>query len=137
MLATRSDVIDYSAVINKYPWLVERDQNCILSPDSDGLLCGLFVSHYLNWKIRGLYDGKILVLQKGFCPKDCVFLDMEVFRKEIRSVGQHMIMFNKDRLPANWSNFNNCVSINNIRGHDGYHTFRLKYPFETIHFFLV
>ena len=136
MLAGRDDVIDYSAVIKKFPWLVQKDQNCVLSPDSDGLLCGLFVSHYLNWKIRGFYDGKIMVLEKGFKPKDCIFLDMEVFRKGIRSVGQHMVMFNKGRLPENWENFDDCASINNIRGHDGYHDFRLKYPFGTIHFLI-
>ena len=136
MLAGRDDVIDYADVIKKFPWLVQKDQNCILSPDSDGLLCGLFSSHYLNWKIRGFYDGKILVLEKGFHAKDCVFLDMEVFRKGIRSVGQHMVMFNKGRLPENWGNFNGCASINNIRNHDGYHDFRLKYPFGTIHFLI-
>ena len=68
MLAGRDDTVDYSAVIKKFPWLVQGDQNCVLSPDSDGLLCGLFVSHYLNWKIRGFYDGKIMVLEKGFKP---------------------------------------------------------------------
>ncbi len=134
MLEGRNDVIDYAAVIKKYPWIVERDQDCILSPDSDGLLCGLFMSHHLNWKVRGFYDGKILVLQKGFKARDCVFLDMEIFRKEIKSVGQHMVMYNHRRLPPNWNNFDNCISINNLRGHDGYHDFRLKYPFATIHF---
>src|SRR3989344_8468704 len=136
MLVGRNDDIDYSAVIKKFPWLVQKDWNCVLSPDSDGLLCGLFVSHYLNWKIRGFYDGKIIVLEKGFKPKDCIFLDMEVFRKGIRSVGQHMVMFNKGQLPENWKNFDDCASINNIRGHDGYHDFRLKYPFGTIHFLI-
>src|SRR3989344_6743959 len=136
MLAGRDDVIDYAAVINKYPWLVQKDQNCILSPDSDGLLCGLFTSHYLNWKIRGFYDGKILVLEKEFNPKDCIFLDMEIFRKEIKSVGQHMIMFNKDRLPGNWNNFDDCFSANNIRGYDAKHNFPQKYPLATIHLLL-
>lgn len=104
-----------------------------IKPDSDGLLCGLFASHYLNWKIRGFYDGKIMILERGFNAKDCIFLDMEVFRKGIRSVGQHIVMFNKERLPASWPNFDDCASINNIRNHDGYHDFRLKYPFGTIH----
>jgi len=133
MLAGRDDVIDYAAVINKYPWLVKKDQNCVLSPDSDGLLCGLFTSYYLNWKIRGFYDGKIMVLKKGFRPEDCVFLDMEIFRKGIRSVGQHMVMFNKNRLPANWGNFDSCFSANNTRGYDAKHNFPQKYPLATIH----
>ena len=136
MLSGKDEVIDYAAIIEKYPWLIKKDQNCILSPDSDGLLCGLFYSHHLNWKIRGFYDGKIMVLEKGFRPEDCIFLDMEIFRKGIRSVGQHMVMFNKEYLPKNWNNFDDCVSINNIRNHDGYHDFRLKYPFGTIHFLI-
>lgn len=136
MLASRDDVIDYAAAVKKYPWLVERSQDCVLSPDSDGLLCGLFTSHYLNWKIRGFYDGKILVLEKGSQARGCIFLDMEVYRKEIRSVGQHMVMFNKDRLPANWDNFKNCFSANNIRGYDAKRNFPQKYPLATIHLLL-
>lgn len=136
MLAGKEGVIDYAAVIKQFPWLGQKNQDYILSPDSDGLLCGLFVSNYLNGKIRGFYDGKIMVLEKGFKPEDCVFLDMEVFRKDIKSVGQHMVMFNKSRLPENWDNFNKCAAINNIRNHDGYHDFRLKYPFGTIHFLI-
>jgi hypothetical protein len=136
MLTGGKDVINYAMVIKKYPWLVQKDQNCVLGPDSDGLLCGLFVSHYLNWKIRGFYDGKILVLKKRFRPKDCVFLDIEVFRKGIRSVGQHMVMFNKDRLPENWGNFDDCFSANNTRGYDAKHNFPQKYPLGTIHLLL-
>jgi len=136
MLAGRNDIIDYAAIIKRFPWLAQKDQNCILSPDSDGLLCGLFAAYYLNWRIRGFYDGKIMVLENGFKLNDCIFLDMEIFRKGIRSVGQHMVMYNKKRLPENWHNFEDCASINNIRNHDGYHDFRLKYPFGTIHFLI-
>lgn len=65
-ISGKDAVIDYAAVIKKYPWLVQKEQNCVLSPDSDGLLCGLFMSHYLNWKIRGFYDGKIMLLEERF-----------------------------------------------------------------------
>lgn len=69
MLAGRNDAVDYSAVIKKFLWLAQKDQDCVLSPDRDGLLCGLFASHYLNWEIRGFDDGKIMVLEKGFDPR--------------------------------------------------------------------
>ena len=130
------DTINYSEVISKYPWILKKNQDCILSPDSDGLLCGLLMSSRLEWKIRGFYDGKILILEKGFKPKDCVFLDMEIFRKEIKSVGQHMVMFNKHDLPPNWSNFGNCIAANNIRNFDFKNDFKLKYPLGTIHILL-
>src|ERR1035437_6312409 len=135
-LVDKNNVIDYKEVIKKYPWLVQKNQNCILSADSDGLLCGLFESHYLNWKIRGFYDGKILLLEEGFHAKDCIFLDMEIFRKNIRSIGQHMVLFNKNHLPINWETFDNCFSANNVRKYDAKHDFPQKYPFGTVHLLL-
>lgn len=87
--------LDYSKIIEKYPWIVSRGQNCILSPDSDGLLCGLLMSHCFDWKIQGFYDGKVLVKAKGIPATDCVFLDTEIFRSGIRSMGQHMVSTRK------------------------------------------
>lgn len=54
--------IDYEKVLKQYSWIVKRELDCVLNPDTDGLLCGLFMSHYLGWHIRGFYDGKVLVL---------------------------------------------------------------------------
>lgn len=130
------NTINYNDVIKKYPWIIKKNQNCILSPDSDGLLCGLFMSYYLDWHIRGFYDGKILLIEKKFHPQDCVFIDMEIFRNTIKSVGQHMVMYNKNELPDNWDNFKNCVSANNLRNYDVTHDFQKKYPFGTIHLLL-
>jgi len=42
--------IKYEHLIKKYPRIVKENKKCILSPDSDGLLCGLFMSNYFNWK---------------------------------------------------------------------------------------
>jgi len=136
LLEGRNNEIDYEKIIEKYPWIIEKNQNCILSPDSDGLLCGLLMSHLLNWKIKGFYDGKVLLLEKGLSAKDCIFLDMEIFRKDIRSFGHHMLLFNKNSKPENWSNFQNCIQPNNLRNYDGLHDFRLKYPLATIHMLL-
>lgn len=136
MLLSMHDVIDYEAVFKQYPWIVKREQDCILSPDTDGLLCGLLMSKYLGWHIRGFYDGKVLALEKGFKPKDCVFLDMEIFRPDVRSVGQHMVMYDKNQLPPNWSNFFQCIAANNLRNFDCKHDFKLKYPLGTIHLLL-
>ncbi len=133
LLTGRSDQIDPIAVLERYPWLAQKNLKCVLSPDSDGLLCGLLMSHYFDWHIKGFYDGKVLVLEKGTLANECVFLDMEVFRKSFRSVGQHMLLYNRNQMPANWDNFSNCLSVNNLRNYDGSHDFRLKYPFGTIH----
>ncbi|MFA5318427.1 MAG: hypothetical protein WC323_03070 [Patescibacteria group bacterium] len=134
LLQGRNEKINYNKIIEQYPWIVEKNLNCILSPDSDGLLCGLLMSNFLNWKIRGFYDGKIMLLKEGISPKDCVFLDMEIYRENIRSVGHHMLLLNKNIKPDGWdNNFKNCIQPNNMRGYDGKHDFRLKYPLATIH----
>ena len=136
LLEGRDNNIDYDKLIKKYPWIIKKDVNCILSHDSDGLLCGLLMSNLLNWKIVGFYDGKVMVLKKGMSAKDCVFLDMEIFRKDIKSFGHHMLLFNRNSKPSNWDNFDNCIQPNNLREYDKLHDFRLKYPLGTIHMLL-
>src|SRR3989338_2833539 len=136
LLQGQDDILDYDAIIKKFSWLVQKDQNCILSPDSDGLLCGLLMSYYLDWKIRGFYDGKVLAVKQEINPQKCIFLDMEIFRSSIRSVGQHMVMYDKDDLPPNWNNLDRCVSANNLRNYDFKNNFKLKYPFGTVHLLL-
>ena len=136
LLSGKTDQVDYEKIVKDYPWIIKRGQNCILSPDSDGLLCGLFMSTYLDWRIKGFYDGKVMLLDKDISAKDCVFLDMEVFRKGIKSVGHHMVQFNKKKRPSNWNNYKNCIQPNNLRNYDGYKDFRLKYPLATIHFLI-
>ena len=126
-------MLDYAALIVQHPWILQRDTDCILSPDSDGLLCGLFMSHHLGWRIRGFYDGKMLTVREDVDARKCVFLDMEIFRAGVKSVGQHMVMFNKKKAPPNWSNFADCISANNLRGYDVKSDFKNKYPFSTIH----
>ncbi len=136
LLSGKNDEIDYQKILRDYPWIIQKKQNCILSPDCDGLLCGLFMSNYLDWQIKGFYDGKVMLLDKNISAKDCIFLDIEIFRKEIKSIGHHMVQFNKKKKPENWDNFKNCIQLNNLRNYDGYNDFRLKYPLATIHFLI-
>lgn len=135
LLSGKDDKIDYDEILKKYPWISKRKQKCILSPDSDGLLCGLFMSHYLDWEIVGFYDGKICVLKEGISAydDDVCFLDMEIYREEIKSFGHHMLMVYKNHLPEDWNNkLKDCIQPNLMRGYDK-NSFRLKYPLATIH----
>ncbi len=136
-VSEKRDRIDLDNVLSKYPWLHQEGLDAILSPDSDGLLCGLLMSHARSWRIRGFYDGKVLVCDSRIKPSQCVFLDMEIFRSGVRSMGQHMLMYNRNRIPDAWDNFDQCLSANNLRQHDGCHDFQLKYPFGTIHLLLL
>lgn len=135
-LTGRDDVINYGSLIKNYPWIIEKNHNCILSPDSDGFLCGLLMSDLLDWKIKGFYDAKVLILEKGFSAKDCIFLDMEIYRENIRSFGHHMLLNNNRHVPRNWDNFKNCIQPNNLRNYDRANDFYAKYPLGTIHMLL-
>jgi hypothetical protein len=125
--------INYKSLIEKDPWIVQKEQKCIISPDVDGILCGLFMSHYFNWEICGYYDGKDLAVKKNVKASECIFLDMEIFRSKVRSIGQHMVSYSNNNLPANWNNFSNSINPNEIREYDASRNFTLKYPLATIH----
>ena len=128
------DKIDYAMVLEKYPWLIQPDQKCVISPDADGMLCGLFMSHFLGWEIVGYYDnGKNLILKNGVHAKDCIFLDTEIYRPEVRSIGHHISLFRKDGTGINMANYANCLNPNNLRGRTLKENFSLKYPMGTIH----
>ncbi len=128
----QNDKADFEAILEAYPWIDERDRYCILSPDSDGLLCGLFMSKFRGWKIVGFYDAKVAVVNKRYVESDIILLDGEIFRKSVKSVGHHMLKLNKNR-NVDFSAFEQCIQPNLIRNYDGKHDFRLKYPLATIH----
>lgn len=130
----KRDSLDVEGVLRSQEWLLEPKQDCIISPDSDGLLCGLLMSNVLDWRIRGFYDGKVCVVDEQVSAKDCVFLDVEIFRPNTKSVGQHMLLMSNRRVPHLWEDhFRRCVSPNNLRGYDKETSFACKYPFGTIH----
>jgi hypothetical protein len=47
-----------------------------------------------------------------------------------------MVMYSTKHLPENWSNFDACISANNLRNYDFKNSFKTKYPFGTIHLLL-
>lgn len=126
------DKIDFDALLEQYPWINERGRFCILSPDSDGLLCGLFMAKMRNWKIVGFYDDKVGVINEKYLKEDIILLDGEIFRESVKSVGHHMLKWNK-KMKLDFSGFKQCIQPNLLRNFDGKHEFRLKYPLATVH----
>ena len=123
-------------VLEKYPWIKKEKQKLIISPDSDGFLSSLLLMNYFGAEVVGYYDCKVMLCKKGIDPRDCIFVDLDIFCKDIRSVGHHMVCYNHDRKPNNWYNYDNCIQLNNLRDFDCKHNFQQKYPFATIHFLL-
>ncbi|TAL19379.1 hypothetical protein EPN90_03455 [Patescibacteria group bacterium] len=127
--------IDYENLIERRPWVVERGRQYILSPDSDGFLCGLLVTNFLDGEVVGFYDGKILISKDGVNFRNCIFLDIEINRRDIGSMGNHLVEYNRN-LVVNNRNFDECIQPNILRGFDGKTAFQRKYPFGTIHLLL-
>ena len=136
LLSGRNEKLDFYALLSQHPWIIKKNQNCVLSPDSDGLLCGLLMTHLFDWNVVGFYDGKVMLLNKELLASDCVFLDMEIYRSNIKSMGHHMVNLNKRLDVLDFKRFENCVQPNLMRNYDGKNDFRLKYPLATIHLLL-
>lgn len=133
LLKGRTDQIDYAEVVKKYPWIIEEGHYCVLSPDSDGLLCGLLMAKYKKWKIVGFYDDKVALIKREILDKNPIFLDGEIFRRGVRSMGHHMLTVNHKRTPEGYEkNFENCIQPNLMRRFDK-KLFQLKYPLATVH----
>ncbi len=131
--------LDYKNLIANRPWIVRENMKCILSPDSDGFLCGLLMCYMFNWSVIGFYDGKVMLIQNGYnaTDDDVCFLDIEIYRPDVRSIGHHMVSYNNRIKPSSWEiNYQHCIQPNNMRGYDGKNSFRLKYPLATIHLLL-
>lgn len=129
------DLIDYDEVVRRYPWIVSEECDCVISPDSDGFLCGLLASSLLNWRIVGFYDGKVLVHKQGIHYREFVFLDCEINRPGVRSIGNHLLQYDGSASISNF-NFDSCINPNLLRGFHGKGMFQRKYPFGTIHLLL-
>lgn len=100
------------------------------------LLSALLYLNYFDAEVVGYYDGKVMLSKENVDSKDCLFLDMDVYNKNIKSIGHHMVCYNKNKLPNNWYNYDNYIQINNLRNFDKNKDFQRKYPFATIHFLL-
>ncbi|MBX3402553.1 MAG: hypothetical protein KF699_03975 [Phycisphaeraceae bacterium] len=125
----------FDAWLGSFPWLRERGLSCIISPDLDGLACGLFQQRHLGWKIKGTYDGKALCLWDA--PESIewsavVFLDLEIMRPDARCIGNHMLAIDSEHAEALATNFRHCANPNIWRGFNAWDSFQRKYPFGTL-----
>jgi len=133
----KNRTLDYNSLINEFPWITKENQKAIISPDVDGMLCGLLMSYYYNWEIVGFYDGKKLAIKQNIKPSECIFLDIEIYRQEVKSCGHHMLLYNKKNISISFkNNFSNCINPNIMRDFDSYSNFKEKYLLAMIHFML-
>lgn len=131
---------DYQGILKIAPWLLKQGQDAVVSPDIDGLLSYAFFSHCQGWRLCGIYrlDALFLAqpvlerLQSNQANDAPVFLDHDINRPEIPSIGHHLLRVSA-KLPAGTHSAGASVNPNLLRGITKAQ-FQRKYPFATIHF---
>ncbi len=113
----------------------------IISPDTDGFISALLLNKIFEWKVSGFYDGKILAITEkdDFKNKkeDYFFVDIEILRPNIKSIGHHILLYNADNPHSLIKKIDNvCIQPNNWRKMDFKNNFSQKYPFGTFHLLL-
>lgn len=93
----------------------------IISPDMDGFMSAKLLNLYNGAQVVGTYDKNILILSDNIDPEDCLFVDCDMNRKNMVSIGNHM------RLPGD--NMSDRSFNPNI--HFGVTTYTDKFPFAT------
>jgi len=138
------DIVEKIKKGKLFPWL-NQDHNkikgMIISPDTDGFICALFLNNFFHWKTIGFYDGKILTIINNADFKNqkenFVFIDVEILRPKIKSIGHHILIYDNENLhPLIKTTEKSCIQPNSWRGMDVKNRFATKYPFGTFHLVL-
>ncbi len=131
----KGDKADYRWIRERFPWLDEPGRRMICSLDLDGVVSAMLMETLLNWRLVGFYDAQYLwvTADADFQSGDVVFLDHDIYRKEIPSVGHHVLQWQDDiALPEHERSLN----PNLLRGVTAEKGFNRKYPFGTLHLLL-
>lgn len=117
--------INKETLKEQYPWFFERDKEMVIHNDLDGILTGMFLSHYMGWKVVGVYDLETIHISKDFKGRmeDIIYVDLDVTFKDYKSLGHHIIGTES----ANHLNLNTLFGIDHRK-------YVRKYPLSTVFF---
>ena len=96
-------------------------KNLIISPDMDGFMSAKLINKYNGSKVVGAYDKNILTLADGINPEECLFVDCDMNRQELVSIGNHMRLLSDGM----------SVESFNPNVHFGVTTYTDKFPYAT------
>jgi hypothetical protein len=126
--------------------LFTKGRECIINTDLDGLLSGMLLQEFLDWKIVGYSsccgksNDELWLKDKSENIRDCVFVDLPVCVKEISSIDQHFVLYDKtsiNKINCNQNKINpNIMRHRMLKNGMGNNEYTLKYPFGTVHFIL-
>lgn len=88
-----------------------------------------------EWCPVGVYDGKLLALYvqpEDIDWRDVVFIDVEILRAEIHSIGNHLLALDQDDVAHLCTSYPHCANPNLWRAINVTDSFQSKYPFSTL-----
>jgi site-specific DNA-methyltransferase (adenine-specific) len=136
------DRCDYEALKADASWLRQRGLPMVISPDLDGVLSAMLLQHLWQWQLVGFYDAENLWLLREYSDIEHskpVFVDHDIYRKDLPSIGHHMLKWGLDT-PVPEHESPQSVNPNLLRdivfSRRGEKEFRRKYPFGTLHLLL-
>jgi hypothetical protein len=148
------ETFDPAQIRSRHPWLDARDLNVVLGDDLDSVMCGVLMHHLLAWKVVGFYTDYTRVWHPegvgARALREAVWLDLDISREEIRSIGHHILLAQRgDNLACHQESVNPNL-FRGVTGRPGSSpsrnhgegcpcggvTFPHKYPLGAIHFLL-
>ena len=116
-----------------------KNKPILINSDLDGIMSGLLLQKHLNCKVVGFTNSaETIWMQEDFTDfKDVCFVDMFVANPEITCIDQHIVSVNEKHhnvLKGNQNKIN--PNLINPRFHLPNSSYKLKYPFGTVHFII-
>ena len=141
------DVCDYDVLRSEFGHILTPNRPCVISTDIDGVFSAVLMSQVLNWHVVGFYTLDQLFLHREYVPEnrahpegglaqsEVVFLDHDVYRTNVDSIGHHMLQWSPDTPVPLHTDRRASLNPNLLRGIT-FKDFNRKYPFGTFHFLL-
>lgn len=127
-------------LIETRPWLqrIINKEGCpiVIGADLDGWLSALLLTQH-GCVVEGVYNNRQLALKQGTYGKDHIFIDFDVARQNVISVGHHITSLSQKNNSSNLYHPQG-LQINEIYGvykhdkDDDKKNFPYKYPFSTV-----
>jgi len=120
------DQYDINSIFARAP----KDQ-IIIGRDFDSITTAIFLQRAFNSEVVGLYDSTSLRILSDKSITDALFVDMETFRKNIFSIGNHLTCIHDDCFDQSF--LQSCISCANpnLAKHVSKENYNNKYPFGT------
>lgn len=141
------DACDYKALRTEFSNLFQPKRKCVISVDIDGVFSAVLLGQLLGWEVAGFYTLNDLWVTRETLPSDSanpenalkkaglVFIDHDIYRQEIDSIGHHMLQWSPETDIPFHTNGRSSLNPNLLREITK-KEFNRKYPFSTFHFLL-